>query len=76
MLMSWRPLLFATIFLVAIMAPMNSNLVGFAEAEDTVVCCDSVGLDLHLIGSESSGTLSPFLQDLGDTTMTKTIAML
>lgn len=74
MLMSWRPLLFATIFLVAIMAPMNSNLVGFAEAEDTVVCCDSVGLDLHLIGSESSGTLSPFLQDLGDTTMTKTIA--
>ena len=74
MLMSWRPLLFATIFLVAIMAPMNSNLVGFAEAEDTVVCCDSVGLDLHLIGSESSGTLSPFVQDLGDTTMTKTIA--
>jgi hypothetical protein len=74
MLMSWRPLLFATIFLVAIMAPMNSNLVGFAEAEDTVVCCDSVGLDLHLIGSESSGTLSPFVQDLGDTTMTKSIA--
>lgn len=74
MLMSWRPLLFATVFLVAIMAPMNSNLVGFAEAEDTVVCCDSVGLDLHLIGSESSGTLSPFVQDLGDTTMTKTIA--
>ncbi|MFL2949098.1 MAG: hypothetical protein ACJZ40_01775 [Candidatus Poseidoniaceae archaeon] len=72
--MSWRPLLFATVFLVAIMAPMNSNLVGFAEAEDTVVCCDSVGLDLHLIGSESSGTLSPFVQDLGDTTMTKTIA--
>ena len=72
--MSWRPLLFASIFLVAIMAPMNSSLVGFTQAEDTVVCCDSVDVSLHLIGSESSGSLSPFMQDLSETTMSKTIA--
>ncbi len=74
MLMSWRPLLFASIFLVAIIAPMNSSLVGQAEAEDTIVCCDSISQNLYLIGSDSSGTLSPFAQDLGETTMTKTIA--
>ena len=74
MLMSWRPLLFASIFLVAILAPMNSSLVGQAEAEDTIVCCDSISQNLYLIGSDSSGTLSPFAQDLGETTMTKTIA--
>ncbi len=72
--MSWRPLLFASIFLVAILAPMNSSLVGQAEAEDTIVCCDSISQNLYLIGSDSSGTLSPFAQDLGETTMTKTIA--
>ena len=53
---------------------MNASFIGTAEAEDTVVCCDSVGVSLHLIGSDSSGTLSPFIQDLGETTMTKTIA--
>jgi hypothetical protein len=74
MLMSWRPLLFASIFLVAILAPMNSSLVGQAEAEDTIVCCDSISQNLYLIGSDSSGTLSPFAQDLSETTMTKTIA--
>ena len=72
--MSWRPLLFASIFLVAILAPMNSSLVGQAEAEDTIVCCDSISQNLYLIGSDSSGTLSPFAQDLSETTMTKTIA--
>lgn len=74
MLMSWRPLLFASIFLVAILAPMNSSLVGQAEAEDTIVCCDSISQNLYLIGSDSSGTMSPFAQDLSETTMTKTIA--
>lgn len=74
MLMSWRPLLFASIFLVAILAPINSSLVGQAEAEDTIVCCDSISQNLYLIGSDSSGMLSPFAQDLGETTMTKTIA--
>jgi len=53
---------------------MNSSLVGQAEAEDTIVCCDSISQNLYLIGSDSSGTLSPFAQDLGETTMTKTIA--
>ncbi|MCH1529387.1 MAG: hypothetical protein L7S46_06655 [Candidatus Poseidoniaceae archaeon] len=72
--MSWRPLLFASIFLVAILAPMNSSLVGQAEAEDTIVCCDSISQNLYLIGSDSSGTMSPFAQDLSETTMTKTIA--
>ena len=72
--MSWRPLLFASIFLVAILAPINSSLVGQAEAEDTIVCCDSISQNLYLIGSDSSGMLSPFAQDLGETTMTKTIA--
>ncbi len=72
--MSWRPFLFASIFLLALLAPMNASFIGTAEAEDTVVCCDSVGVSLHLIGSDSSGTLSPFIQDLGETTMTKTIA--
>ncbi len=49
-------------------------LVGYAQAEDTTVCCDSVGVSLHLIGSDSSGSLTPFVQDLTETTMTKTIA--
>jgi len=53
---------------------MNSSLVGQAEAEDTIVCCDSISQNLYLIGSDSSGTLSPFAQDLSETTMTKTIA--
>lgn len=48
--------------------------VGYAQAEDTTVCCDSVGVSLHLIGSDSSGSLTPFIQDLTETTMTKTIA--
>jgi len=72
--MSWRPVLFASIFLVALFAPMNSTLVGYAQAEDTTVCCDSVGVSLHLMGSDSSGSLTPFIQDLTETTMTKTIA--
>ena len=74
MTMSWRPLLFASIFLLALLTPMNASIIGVVEAEDTVVCCDSVDLGLHLIGSDSSGSLSPFVQDLGDTTVTKTIA--
>ena len=53
---------------------MNSMFVGYAQAEDTTVCCDSVGVSLHLIGSDSSGSLTPFVQDLTETTMTKTIA--
>ena len=53
---------------------MNSSLVGQAEAEDTIVCCDSISQNLYLIGSDSSGTMSPFAQDLSETTMTKTIA--
>ena len=53
---------------------MNSSLVGQAEAEDTIVFCDSISQNLYLIGSDSSGTLSPFAQDLSETTMTKTIA--
>ena len=53
---------------------MNSTLVGYAQAEDTTVCCDSVGVSLHLMGSDSSGSLTPFIQDLTETTMTKTIA--
>jgi hypothetical protein len=72
--MSWRPLFFVMIFLIALLSPMNTNFVGLAEGQDTVVCCDSVNLDLHLIGSDSSGTLSPFIQDLGETTIAKTIA--
>ena len=72
--MFWRPFLFASIFLLALLAPMNTLFIGTVEAEDTVVCCDSVGVSLHLIGSDSSGTLSPFIQDLGETTMTKSIA--
>jgi hypothetical protein len=72
--MSWRPVLFASIFLVALFAPMNSTLIGSAQAEDTTVCCDSVGVSLHLMGSDSSGSLTPFAQDLTETTMTKTIA--
>ena len=72
--MSWRPVLFASIFLVALFAPMNSMLIGSAQAEDTTVCCDSVGVSLHLMGPDSSGSLTPFVQDLTETTMTKTIA--
>ena len=53
---------------------MNASLVGQAEAEDTIVCCDSISQNLYLIGSDSSGSLSPFAQDLGETTITKTIA--
>jgi hypothetical protein len=71
--MSSRPLVFASLFLVALMAPMSGHLIGTAQAEGTVVCCDSVDVGLHLLGSDSSGTMSPFMQDLSDSTRTKTI---
>ena len=56
------------------MSPLADSFVGNAVAEDTVVCCDSAEVELHLLGSASSGTMSPFSQDLTDTTSTATIA--
>ena len=56
------------------MSPLVDSFVGNAMAEDTVVCCDSAEVELHLLGSASSGSMSPFSQDLTDTTTTATIA--
>lgn len=73
-LMSARPFLFVLIFLASLMSPLAESFVGSAVAEDTVVCCDAAEVELHLLGAASSGTMSPFSQDLTDTTSTATIA--
>lgn len=56
------------------MSPLTESFIDTAKAEDVVVCCDSADVELHLLGSASSGTMSPFSQDLTDTTSTATIA--
>ncbi|MFB1037837.1 MAG: hypothetical protein QMC50_01310, partial [Candidatus Poseidoniaceae archaeon] len=45
-----------------------------ASAEEVVICCDSETVDLHLLGSSSSGTLTPFAQKLADVSQTATIS--
>ena len=72
--MAARPFLFVLIFIASMMSPLVDSFVGNAMAEDTVVCCDSAEVELHLLGSASSGSMSPFSQDLTDTTTTATIA--
>ena len=72
--MTARPFLFVLIFIASMMSPLVDSFVGNAMAEDTVVCCDSAEVELHLLGSASSGSMSPFSQDLTDTTTTATIA--
>ena len=72
--MSARPFLFVLIFIASMMSPLVDSFIGNAMAEDTVVCCDSVGVELHLLGSASSGTMSPFSQDLTETPTIATIA--
>jgi len=73
-LMAARPFLFVLIFIASMMSPLVDSFVGNAMAEDTVVCCDSASVELHLLGSASAGTMSPFSQDLSDTVTTATIA--
>tara|TARA_B110000902_G_scaffold92408_1_gene109679 strand:- start:30 stop:2069 length:2040 start_codon:yes stop_codon:yes gene_type:complete len=72
--MTARPFLFVLVFLASMMSPFVDSFVGTATAEDTVVCCDSAEVELHLLGSASSGTMSPFSQDLTDTATSATIA--
>ncbi|MBT61374.1 MAG: hypothetical protein CMA63_07490 [Euryarchaeota archaeon] len=62
------------VFLLSMFSPFADLYVGDASAEDTLVCCDSVPVDLYLLGSASAGSMSPFTQDLGDSTMSATIA--
>jgi hypothetical protein len=72
--MTTRPFVFVLIFIASMMTPLVDSFVGEAIAEDTVVCCDSAEVELHLLGSASAGSMSPFSQDLTDTTTTATIA--
>ncbi|MBT5392260.1 MAG: hypothetical protein HOL22_07980 [Euryarchaeota archaeon] len=72
--MTARPIMFVLIFIASMMTPFVDTFVGNVIAEDTVVCCDSAEVNLHLLGSASAGTMSPFSQDLADTTTTATIA--
>ena len=72
--MTARPFLFVLIFIASMMSPLVDTFVGNAIAEDTVVCCDSASVELHLLGSSSAGSMSPFSQDLTDTVTTATIA--
>ena len=72
--MTARPFLFVLIFIASLMSPLVDSFMGNVMAEDTVVCCDSVEVELHLLGSASAGSMSPFSQDLTDTTTTATIA--
>ncbi|MDA8690615.1 hypothetical protein N9M86_06005, partial [Euryarchaeota archaeon] len=73
--MSARPLLIVLIFLASIVAPFSDGYLGEATAEDTLVCCDSASATLHLLGSASAGTMSPFSQDLStDSPSSTTIA--
>ena len=73
--MSARPLLIVLIFLASIAAPFSDGYLGEATAEDTLVCCDSASATLHLLGSATAGTMSPFSQDLStDSPSSATIA--
>ena len=60
-----------TVFVtVLLLATVGSPLfVGSTQAMDegeSVVCCEAAEVDLYLIGSESSATLTPFASELGD----------
>jgi hypothetical protein len=72
--MSQRPFLILTLFICSLMAPMAISPAMVATAEEVVVCCDSETVDLHLLGSSSSGTLSPFSQKLADVSQMATIS--
>lgn len=72
--MSMRCSVFVTVFLLSMMSPFADQFVGQVSADDTVVCCDSVDVDLFLLGSASAGSMSPFSQDLADSSTTATIA--
>ena len=56
------------------MAPMAISPTMVASADEVVVCCDSETVDLHLLGTSSSGTLTPFAQKLADISQTATIS--
>ena len=56
------------------MAPMAISPAMIATADEVVVCCDSETVDLHLLGSPSSGTLTPFSQKLADVSQMATIS--
>lgn len=56
------------------MAPMAISPAMIATAEEVVVCCDSETVDLHLLGSPSAGTLTPFSQKLADVSQMATIS--
>jgi hypothetical protein len=72
--MSQRPFLILTLFICSLMAPMAISPAMIATADEVVVCCDSETVDLHLLGSPSSGTLSPFSQKLADVSQMATIS--
>ena len=72
--MSTRPFVIVLIFLASLASPLSDSFLGEASAADTLVCCDSASVNLHLLGSASAGTLSPFSEDLAETETTATIA--
>jgi len=72
--MSQRPFLILTLFLCSLIAPLTISPTFSASAEDVVVCCDSETVELHLLGSSSAGSLTPFAQKLADVSQTATIA--
>jgi hypothetical protein len=72
--MSQQPFLILTLFICSLMAPMAISPAMVATAEEVVVCCDSETVDLHLLGSSSAGSLTPFAQKLADVSQTATIA--
>jgi len=69
-----RPFLILTIFLCSIAAPFANSPAFTASAEETEVCCEPEEVDLHLIGASSSGMLTPFIQELSETSQIATIA--
>jgi hypothetical protein len=72
--MSQQPFLILTLFICSLMAPMAISPAMIATADEVVVCCDAETVDLHLLGTSSSGTLTPFAQELADVSQTATIA--
>ena len=54
------PLVLCVILLLAY-APVKN-----ASAESVEICCDSTPVELHLLGSAGSGTLTPFVAELMD----------
>lgn len=62
-----RRTVFVSMLLIAtVWFPLFIGTAQSVNDGESVVCCDAAEVDLYLIGSDSSATLTPFASELGD----------